>query len=358
MSAEFWRQKRVLVTGHTGFKGGWLATWLHLLGAKVVGYALAAPTTPSLFDTIDLGTLIVSRLGDIRDFDTLSAAFNEGEPEIVFHLAAQPLVLASYTDPLETFGTNFMGTAHVLECARKTASVRAVVVVTSDKCYENRGWVWGYREGDRLGGRDPYSNSKACVELLSHTYQNSFFAAAEGPRLATVRAGNVIGGGDWGLYRLVPDLVRAATSGEPIILRYPEAVRPWQFVLDPLRGYLEVARRLYLHDGRAAAAWNFGPEVGAFGAVKSIVAAFQDGWGTAINVVNESGPKKPEAETLRLDSSKARLELGWRPLLQFSEMMEWTIEWYRIFKDNPTGMRQTTFGQLERFMALQAPAHG
>lgn len=353
VGAGFWRGKKVLITGQTGFKGGWLSAWLYLLGARVVGYALPPPTNPSFHDAMNLGSLIKSRIGDIRDLEGLSATFRESEPEIVFHLAAQPLVLASYADPLETYGTNVMGTAHVLDCARKTKTVRAIVVVTTDKCYENRGWVWGYREDDRLGGDDPYSNSKACTELVSHSYRYAFFKDQAGPRLATVRAGNVIGGGDFGLYRIVPDLVRAAFAGEPIKLRYPEAVRPWQFVLDPLRGYIEVAQRLSNSDAGSASAWNFGPELDAAGTVSRIVEEFQDRWGNPIEVLTESGPKQPEAEVLRLDSSKARLKLGWRPRLEFSEMMEWTVEWYRTFKDNPHSVRETTFGQIDRFMALE-----
>ncbi len=351
VNADFWRGKSVLVTGHTGFKGGWLSAWLHILGARVIGYALPPPTNPSLFEAAGLGSLVESHIADLRDYDRLCAVVAETRPDIVFHLAAQPLVLASYEDPLETYSSNVLGTAHVLECVRKADTIRAVVVVTSDKCYENREWIWGYREDDRLGGNDPYSNSKACSELVIHSYRASFFSKANDTQVASVRAGNVIGGGDWGLYRLVPDLVRAATSGEPIVLRHVDAIRPWQFVLDPLHGYVLLAERLYDRARGAAAAWNFGPDIVELKSVGDVVEAFRQHWHDGVDVVVASGTQKPESRMLRLDSTKARLELGWRPLLSFAEAIEWTVEWYKAWKQAPESARQSTMNQLHRFMA-------
>jgi CDP-glucose 4,6-dehydratase len=351
VDADFWRRKAVLVTGHTGFKGGWLAAWLHLLGARVIGYALPPPTNPSLFEVADVQSLIESHIADLRDYARLQQVVTETKPDIIFHLAAQPLVLASYEDPIETYSSNVLGTAHVLECARKTESVRAVVVVTSDKCYENRGWVWGYREDDRLGGNDPYSNSKACSELVAHSYRASFFSRQSDAQVASVRAGNVIGGGDWGLYRLIPDLVRAITSGEPIVLRHADAIRPWQFVLDPLHGYILLAERLHRGATGAAAAWNFGPDIVELRSVAHVVEAFKQQWDNGLEVVASGGEKRPEERILMLDSTKARIDLGWRPLLDFAEAIEWTVDWYKAWKQAPESARQSTMNQLQRFMA-------
>ena len=258
--AGFWRGKRVFLTGHTGFKGGWLAIWLESLGASVFGYALAPVTTPSLFEITRLDESVDSILADVRDAQKLSDAIRRAEPDIVFHLAAQPLVRASYRDPVETYSTNVMGTVHLLEAVRQTDSVRAVVVVTTDKCYDNREWEWGYRENDPLGGYDPYSSSKAAAELVTAAYRNSYFLASEVAAVASARAGNVIGGGDWSEDRLIPDIVRAVSDGKPVRIRNPDAIRPWQHVAEPLAGYIRLAQHLYTDGAGFAQAWNFGPE--------------------------------------------------------------------------------------------------
>ena len=263
IDADFWRGRRVFLTGHTGFKGGWLALWLQRLGADVTGYALDPPTTPSLFAVARVGAGMRSIINDIRDAETLAQAMREAQPEIVIHMAAQPLVRYSYQAPVETYATNVMGTVHLLEAVRQTDSVRAVVNVTSDKCYENREWVWGYRENEPMGGYDPYSNSKGCAELVTAAYRNSYFNPAQysqhGVALASARAGNVIGGGDWAEDRLIPDILRAIAAGEAVNIRSPHAIRPWQHVLEPLSGYLLLAQRL-IEDGPAhAEGWNFGP---------------------------------------------------------------------------------------------------
>src|SRR2546430_5089898 len=257
--ASFYRGKKVLVTGHTGFKGGWLTAWLKILGAHVIGFALPPGTRPNLFDAATIDRDMVSLFGDVRNFEELSGTFAERSPEIVIHSAAQPLVRRSYREPVETYATNVMGTVHVLEAARHTASVRALVVVTSDKCYDNREWFWGYREADAMGGHDPYSSSKGAAELVTAGYRKSFFSQNGSAGVGSARAGNVIGGGDWSEDRLVPDIVRAIYSGEPVVIRRPQSVRPWQHVLEPVRGYLVLAKRLF-EGGRACAdGWNFGP---------------------------------------------------------------------------------------------------
>lgn len=348
VNPSFWRDKSVLVTGHTGFKGGWLAAWLTVLGARVTGFALPPPTTPSLFEAIGLDELIDSHIGDIRDPGQLRPVFESARPEVVLHLAAQSLVLESYSAPAETYATNVVGTANVLDCARYAESVRACVVIATDKCYENREWVWGYREEDTLGGADPYSSSKACAELVVDCYRRSFFTKAA--RLASARAGNVIGGGDWSKFRLLPDLVRAAATGEPILLRHPGAIRPWQHVLDPLRGYLAVAERLY-REAKAASAWNFGPEHHAGGAVRDVVARFAEAWGEAPRVDMDPDATLHESRVLRLDSSKARIELGWHPLLQFEEAVDWAVRWYKEHHLRPSHARDLTFEQIDQFSA-------
>jgi CDP-glucose 4,6-dehydratase len=323
---EFWRDRSVFVTGHTGFKGGWLATWLVELGARVVGYALRPDTSPSYFAACGLADRIASHFADVADAAQLEAAVAAARPSVVFHLAAQPLVRRSYTMPARTFATNVLGTVHLLEAVRRVPSVQAVVVVTSDKCYENRERPEGYREDDPLGGHDPYSASKAAAELATAAYRRSFFA--RGPRVATARAGNVIGGGDWAEDRLVPDTMRALARGETVKLRNPAAVRPWQHVLVPLSGYLALAERLAERDGFAGA-WNFGPRdddaVPVAALVELLLASWDGGrWEAAV----EDEPAH-EAGLLRLDWTKARERLGWRPLLTLKEAAALTVTWYR-----------------------------
>jgi CDP-glucose 4,6-dehydratase len=324
-----WTGRRVFVTGHTGFKGGWLALWLHRLGAEVTGFALPPPTTPSLFDAARVGDVVRHIEGDIRDLPTLQAAMSEARPDVVFHLAAQPLVRLSYDEPVETYATNVMGTVHTLEAARRAGSVAAFVCITTDKCYENREWVWPYRESDPMGGHDPYSSSKGAAELVVAAYRRSFFER-DGIGLASVRAGNVIGGGDWAADRLVPDLVRAFEAGVAPAIRAPNAVRPWQHVLEALGGYLMIAERLLAKEPGFADAWNFGPADDDTRPVSWIVDRMRAAWGgDAAAPVAFAGAVPHEAGLLRLDCSKARAMLGWRPALPLGEALEWIVDWHR-----------------------------
>lgn len=313
----FYRGRRVLVTGHTGFKGSWLSLCLARLGAEVTGYSLPPATEPSLFQGARVGGLLRSHLGDIRDQAALSSVVRESQPEIVFHLAAQPLVRDSYRFPVETFATNVMGTVHLLEALRGCGSVRAVVNVTSDKCYDNREWDRGYREEDHLGGFDPYSNSKACSELVTASFRSSYFNPAayarHGVALATARSGNVIGGGDWAADRLVPDILRSLLAGEVVRVRNPQAVRPWQHVLEPLDGYLTLGQKLYQEGPRFGEAWNFGPHEADAEPVERIVQRICRLWGGSARYEIDRGEHPHEARYLKLDCSKARSVLGWRP---------------------------------------------
>ena len=326
----FWRGRRVLVTGHTGFKGSWLALWLQRLGAEVVGFALVPATTPSLFEAANVAAGMESATGDIRDAQRLACAVSEYSPEIVFHLAAQALVRTSYTDPPETFAVNVLGTVNLLEAVRACECVRVTVVVTSDKCYENHESVRPYREGDALGGRDPYSASKACAELVAASYQDSFFAAAadgKAAAIATARAGNVLGGGDWSADRLVPDLVRSQVANDPLVLRYPDSVRPWQHVLDPLGGYLVLAQALWERP-ELAGAWNFAPDAEDAWSVERIVRRLGELLGRSGEWIQHPGPLPHEAGSLRLDASKARSLLGWAPQFSLEETLASVAEWY------------------------------
>jgi CDP-glucose 4,6-dehydratase len=330
---EAWRDRSVLLTGHTGFKGGWLALWLKQLGAKVHGYALDPPTEPNLFAVAELGSLLASDTrADLADQARLQATFERSQPEVVFHLAAQSLVREGYRDPLGTFATNVLGTAGVLECARNCSSVRALVVVTTDKVYENRESFHAYREGDRLGGIDPYSASKAAAEIISAAYRSSFFGG-ESPQLATARAGNVIGGGDWALDRLVPDCLRAFASARAVQLRFPNALRPWQHVLEPLAGYLQLANQLLGHAGsRYARAWNFGPGPEADATVAQVAGIVAGLWGSGASIVAEADGEHPhEAGLLRLDSEAARTALGWASRWSLEEALGRTVRWHQAW---------------------------
>jgi CDP-glucose 4,6-dehydratase len=344
----FWRGKRVFLTGHTGFKGGWLALWLTDLGAQVHGYALPPPTQPNLFEVAGLGHRLAGHwVGDLRDADTLTRALHAARPDIVLHLAAQSLVRLSYAAPVETYAVNVMGTVHLLEAVRATPGIQAVVNVTSDKCYENREWVWPYREHEALGGYDPYSSSKACAELVSAAYRNSFLRAA-GVRLASARAGNVIGGGDWAADRLVPDFLRALDAGRPLQVRYPEATRPWQHVLEPLAGYLLLAERLCSDTGDAfAEAWNFGPADEDTRPVRWIVAHLASR-APAVRWQCDSAPQPHEAHSLRLDSSKARARLGWRPRWNLATALEQTLDWHLAWKAG-ADMAEVCLAQVQAY---------
>ena len=320
-----WQGRRVLVTGHTGFKGGWLSLWLHELGAKVTGLALPPPTEPSFFEQTRLGEIVEHVEGDIRDYGTVEALVRASRPEMVFHLAAQPLVRYSYDNPVETYATNVMGTVHVLEACRKVDSVRSVICVTTDKCYENREWVWPYRENDPMGGHDPYSSSKGAAEIAISAYRRSY---PDGPSIASVRAGNVIGGGDWAADRLVPDLVRALLKGESPLIRNPASIRPWQHVLEALGGYMMIAERMLAGDTTAATAWNFGPSEEDTQPVSWIVEQMLSAWGEGLSWERPNAAQPHEAVLLRLDCSKARSELGWKPRLRLKEALAKIIEWH------------------------------
>ena len=353
VKSRFWKGKRVIITGHTGFKGAWLTVWLRVLGADVVGYSLLPPTVPSHYELAKVEEGITVVEADVRDFETLRKVFQTHRPEIVFHMAAQALVRRSYHDPVETYATNIMGTAHLLETVRQVKGVKAVVNVTSDKCYENREWVWGYRETDPMGGYDPYSSSKGCAELVSFGYLRSFFNPDEykshGVGLASVRAGNVIGGGDFAQDRLIPDLVRAFEKREPVHIRFPHATRPWQHVLEPLSGYLLLAEKLYKDGPAYAGAWNFGPPEDGVKDVGWVVDQFAKKWGKDAKWEVDSAAHPHEAGMLKLDCSKARTFLNWRPRLNIDEALECTVKWYKAYVNHPDSLRTITEQQIEKY---------
>ena len=352
MNPLFWRGKRVLLTGHTGFKGSWMSLWLQHLGADVTGYALSPPTLPNLFEQACVGNGMASVLGDMRNLEALSAVVAMHRPEIVFHMAAQPLVRYSYQNPVETYSTNVMGTVHLLEAVRLVSGVKAVVNVTTDKCYENRDWVWGYREDEPMGGHDPYSNSKGCSELVSAAYRSSFFDAERynkhGVALATARAGNVIGGGDWALDRLIPDIVSAFERGARPDIRHPNATRPWQHVLEPLRGYLTLAQRLFDQGPKFAEAWNFGPHEEDAKPVGWIVEKMAELWGQSAQWNFDEGQHPHEAHHLKLDISKARSRLGWQPTMHLSEALSLVVEWNKQ-RQQGADLRAVTLSQIQSY---------
>jgi CDP-glucose 4,6-dehydratase len=357
---SFWRNKRVLITGHTGFKGSWLSLWLQQSGADVCGYSLEAPTTPSLFVDARVREGMRSVIADIRDLEILRSVFADFRPEVAIHMAAQPLVRASYDDPLNTYAVNVMGTVTFLEAVRSCDAVRSVVVITTDKCYENKEWHWGYRESDALGGYDPYSNSKACAELLVSSYRNSFFDPEKYDRhkvgIATVRAGNVIGGGDWAVGRLLPDILHALGDGRKAVIRNPAAIRPWQHVMEPLRGYLTIAQRLYEQGVEYGQAWNFGPTFSDTRPVEWIVSRLTQMWGeTAQWELDDKAEQPHEARVLRLDCSKAAIELGWQPRLSLDVALEITVDWYKA-RLSGKDMRAFTIEQIEWYEGIRKSA--
>lgn len=356
MNPSFWRGKRVFLTGHTGFKGGWMSLWLQSLGADVTGFALAPPTQPNLFEEARVGAGMRSILGDVRDLAALQAAMQVAQPEIVIHMAAQPLVRDSYQNPVETYSTNVMGTVHLLESVRRSPGVKAVVNITTDKCYENREWIWGYRENEPMGGHDPYSNSKGCAELVSAAYRASFFNEANhsqhGCSVATARAGNVIGGGDWAKDRLIPDILKGFEQGQPVQIRHPDAVRPWQHVLEPLRGYFTLAQRLYEQGPSFAEGWNFGPNDEDARPVGWIASRMVDMWGAPDAAWKATPGEHPhEANTLKLDISKARARLGWHPALDLEGALQLTVQWTRQ-RQAGANVRQTTLAQIADYQKL------
>jgi CDP-glucose 4,6-dehydratase len=331
VNKQFWQGRRVFLTGHTGFKGAWLSLWLQKLGAKVVGYALSPQTTPSLFQLARVDEGMQSIIGDIRDPEHLSRALQDSQAEIVLHLAAQALVRPAYRNPVETYSTNVMGLVHLFEAVRQAGHVRAVVNVTSDKCYENKEWPWGYREDEPMGGYDPYSNSKGCAELVTSAYRNSFFSpqGARPVALGSARAGNVIGGGDWALDRLVPDIVRALGQGMPVSIRSPHAIRPWQHVLEPLSGYLLLAERLLEEGHSYAEGWNFGPQDADARPVQWVVERLTQQWGEGASWVLDSSRQPHEATYLKLDCSKARQRLQWQARWSLEHTLQRIVEWHQ-----------------------------
>lgn len=353
---QFYSGKRVFLTGHTGFKGAWLSIWLHALGARVTGYALEPPTEPSLFELARVGEMMTSVIADVRDLERLKAEMAAVSPEVVIHMAAQPLVRDSYRIPVETYATNVMGTVHLLEAARTCPTVRAVVNVTTDKVYENDECNRAFRENDRFGGYDPYSNSKGCSELVTAAYRSSYFNpqdyARHGVALASARAGNVIGGGDWASDRLVPDILRALLAGEPVRIRNPNAIRPWQHVLEPLSGYLTLARKLYEGNGLFAEGWNFGPSEEDARPVEWIVRQMCSQWGEGARYEVDGEEHPHEAHYLKLDCSKARSELGWHPRWSLERSLDSIMAWTGAYR-HQGDLRNECLRQIEEYQATQ-----
>jgi len=346
------KKKKVLITGHTGFKGSWLSLLLHLLGSDVYGYALEPPTNPSLYNEAQLDKIVKSTIGDIRDFQKLKDTIDRIKPEIIIHMAAQPLVRASYKDPIETYSTNVMGTVNLFEAVRKSSGVKVIINVTTDKCYENREWHWGYRENEPMGGYDPYSNSKGCSELVTSSFRNSFFNPNEynkhGVALASARAGNVIGGGDWAEDRLIPDFIRAITKGEQLLIRSPYAIRPWQHVLEPLNGYLTLAAKLYEDGPRYAEAWNFGPDDNDAQNVEWITKKICEYWGENAAYKIDTNPQPHEANYLKLDCSKVKAELNWHPKWNIDKALKSIVEWNKSWLSGDNA-KQLCFNQINDY---------
>jgi CDP-glucose 4,6-dehydratase len=349
---EFWNGRRVLVTGHTGFKGAWLCLWLQKLGARVAGFALEAPTSPSLFEIAKVAEGMQSQRGDVRDLDQLRSVVAEVRPEIIIHMAAQSLVRPSYADPVGTYATNVMGTVNVLEAARQVGFARVLINVTSDKCYENREQAVAYREGDAMGGRDPYSSSKGCSELVTAAYRCSFFAANRGEvAVASVRAGNVIGGGDWAVDRLIPDFFRASERDDELLIRSPAAIRPWQYVLDPLHGYLMLAQEMWRQPTEFADAWNFGPPEEEARPVAQVIELLNRSCEKPVRWRVSADQRLHEAHYLKLDCSKARSRLGWRSQVRLEGALEKIVDWYQGYRTG-RDMRSATLRQIESYAKL------
>lgn len=354
IDTSFWHGKRVLLTGHTGFKGSWLSLWLQTMGAQVLGYALAPPTQPSLFAVAKVSDGLTSIIGDVRDLNALSAELAKFMPEIIIHLAAQPLVRYSYQNPVETYATNVLGTVHLLDAVRSTPSVKAVLCVTTDKCYENREWLWGYREHEALGGYDPYSSSKACAELVTAAYRNAYFSAdsytQHGVAVASARAGNVIGGGDWAADRLIPDILHALSEDRPVLIRNPNAIRPWQHVLEPLSGYLLLAQKLYEHGPAYAEAWNFGPQDDDAKPVHWLADTLIKAWGGTAQWQLEGGNHPHEAHYLKLDCSKAKSRLNWFPQWPLATALDAIVDWQQHYLQG-ADMRAVCLRQIADYQA-------
>lgn len=354
VNPSFWQNKKVFLTGHTGFKGSWLSLWLSSLGAKVYGYALAPNTSLSLYDTLNINGLVEgSKIADIRDLETLQNSMANFQPDVVIHMAAQPLVRHSYANPVETYAINVMGTVHVLECTRAVNSVRATLVVTTDKCYENQEWVWGYRENEPMGGYDPYSNSKGCAELVTSAYRQSFFTnSALANQIASARAGNVIGGGDWSEDRLIPDAIRAFEQKQTLKIRNPLAIRPWQHVLEPLAGYLVLLQALYEHGSTYASGWNFGPNDQDNCQVQEVIDLLISKWVNSARWEKEGLDQPHEANLLKLDCSKARNYLGWSPKWNLEIAVQKIVDWQKSFLDKEN-MQKISLAQINQYMSIK-----
>ena len=347
----FWKGKKVFITGHTGFKGSWLSLWLQSMGADVKGFALEPPTKPALFVEARVKDEMISEVGDIRDLTAIKKSIAAFEPEILFHMAAQPLVRLSYRDPVQTYATNVMGTVHVLEAARSCNHLKAIVNVTTDKCYENREWAWGYRENEPMGGHDPYSNSKGCSELVTAAYRNSYFYGEETPSLASARAGNVIGGGDWAEDRLIPDILRAFEHKETVIIRNPRATRPWQHVLEPLSGYILLAEKLYVEGDNYAEPWNFGPRDDDVKPVEWILDRMVDRWGAGAKWKLDLESHPHEAQLLKLDISKANAKLRWSPQWSLSQTLDTIVDWHRCWLQGDD-IQRCTLDQIQKYQTI------
>ena len=358
MDADFWKNKKVLITGHTGFKGSWLSLWLQGKGTHVIGYALPPPTEPSFFETVEIASLITSIEGDIGDRDYLKAIFKKHQPEIVIHMAAQSLVRYSYQHPLETYETNVMGTLNVLDAVRQTQTVRTALIITSDKCYRKKDRAGGYRESDAMGGNDPYASSKGCAELVTTAYRKSFLSKNDislpAVRVASARAGNVIGGGDWGADRLIPDVIRAVSSDRPLVIRNPKAVRPWQHVLEPLDGYLTLVENLWNHGSQFEGGWNFGPADEDCKTVDWILETLNKLWDGGIQWELDQVENPPEDAYLKVDSTKARNALGWSTKLSVDQALSWVVDWYRGYL-NQKNIRQLSEQQIRNYEKLSSP---
>lgn len=350
VSPAFWNGKRIFLTGHTGFKGSWLSLWLQSMGAQVKGFALTPPTTPALFTEAKVAAGMESQIGDIRDLAAITASMTAFNPDILIHMAAQPLVRLSYREPVETYATNVMGTVHVLEAARQCVNLRAIVNVTTDKCYENREWEWGYRENEPMGGHDPYSNSKGCSELITAAYRNSYFNTPNTASLASARAGNVIGGGDWAEDRLIPDILRAFERQQPVVIRNPLATRPWQHVLEPLSGYLVLAEKLYTHGATFAQGWNFGPRDDDVQPVEWILDHMVTRWGKGASWQLDTAPQPHEAQLLKLDISKARAKLKWQPRWSLAHALDTIVDWHQDWLGD-ADIHQKTLNQIQHYQS-------
>lgn len=350
VNSTFWQGKKVFLTGHTGFKGSWLSLWLQSMGATVKGFALQPPTQPALFEQARVADGMESVIGDIRNLEAITSAMVSFNPDILIHMAAQPLVRLSYREPVETYATNVMGTVHVLEAARQCSHLKAIVNVTTDKCYENREWVWGYRENEPMGGHDPYSNSKGCSELVTAAYRNSFFNQSDTAALASARAGNVIGGGDWAEDRLIPDILRAFEKQQPVIIRNPLATRPWQHVLEPLSGYLMLAEKLYTEGKTYAEGWNFGPKDEDVQPVEWILKHMTEHWGAGASWQLDTNLQPHEAQLLKLDISKAAVKLKWQPRWSLAHTLDTIVDWHQAWLQG-RDVQQQTLQQIQQYQA-------